>query len=489
MVAPVMIPAALYLVNTVAQLLQTVEWLYPPLGEFKTQTSFSSWPNRLPTLDQLVTLKRRGGITEPIFQEIANKLGYSNEIASKTYKLTESYLSAGDYVGLFRKGQMSQDVLNSKLTKLGFENDDIQNLMKASEYFPPPQDLISFAVRDVYDPEIVNRFQLKHALPQKFIEEAQKVGVSREQAENYWAAHWKLPSATQGFEMFHRNIISQEDLYSLLQALDYSPYWRDKMKALSYRTLTRVDVRRMYRQGTLNAEQVTKAYRDIGYSPQDADFMTDFTVKYEQTEGEGLTKTAVLNAYKKDFISELELREYLKMLGLDDVVIQFYINITNLEKDSAELEELSNYLRSLYLAGNISLEQAIAEFQTNGAPQHLIQSFTMKLKSRAAQKIKSVPKNDLDTWMKLGIIDESEYSSRMSALGYTESDIMLYLTEYTIENPDGNVKKMPIGTYQRWLKKGILLEPAFRKIVATMGYSPDDINRLVLEAKSGDSKS
>lgn len=483
MVAPVMIPAALYLVNTVAQLLQTTEWLYPPLGEFKAQTAFSTWPNRLPTLDQLVSIKRRGGITEPIFQEIASKLGYSPEIASKTYRLTETYLTAGDYVSLMRKGALSQDNMNQKLRMLGYEADDIQNILKASEYFPPPQDLIHFAVRDVYDSDIVNRFQLKHAMPQKFIEEAQKVGVTKEQAENYWAAHWKLPSATQGFEMFHRAIIGQEDLHSLLQALDYSPYWRDKMTKLSYRPLTRVDVRRMYKQGTLNEEQVTKAYKNIGYSPEDADFMTSFTVKYEQTEGEGLTKTAVINAYKKDFISELDLRNYLKLLGIDDVVIQFYVNITNLEKDSAELDELSTYLRNLYLTGTITIEQAIAEFQNNGAPQHLIQSFTLKLKSRAAQKIKPVPKNDLDNWLKLGIIDESDYSTRMSALGYTDQDITLYMTEFTMENPDGVVKRMPIGTYQRWLKKGIIQEANFRMVAKQMGYAQDVINNLVMESK------
>lgn len=478
------IPPAILFAEKIAQLLQTVEWLYPPLGEFKGQTAFKSWPNRLPTIDQLASLRRKGLLDENTYFDNAERLGYDRNYSKHFYGLTEQPLSVGDYIALYRREKLSYAQLTSKLLTLGLTQEDITNALSATEYFPPPSDLVSFAVRDAYSQDIVNRFQLLEGLPQRFLDEAKKSGMPTDMAKLYWSAHWRLPSATQGFEMFHRGLIAQDDLNSLLQALDYSPFWRDKLTKLSYRTLTRVDVRRMYKLGVLDEEKVAKSYRDIGYSPEDADAMTAFTVKYEQSEGEGLTRESVLSAFRNDYITELEAVEYLQLLGMGKDVIQFYINLTNSQKDMADLTELADYLRQNYLSGNITMEQAVQEFISNGAPQALIQSFQMKLRTRALQRVKNVPKNDLDNWLKLGIIDESDYSSKMTALGYSENDIVLYMQEYTIENPDGAVKKVPIGTLVRWLKKGIIKEALFRQRAKQMGYSDLDISNFSMEVSS-----
>ncbi|GAH79863.1 unnamed protein product, partial [marine sediment metagenome] len=74
---------------------------------------------------------------------------------------------------------------------------------------------------------------------------AGKKGLSKEWSERYWAAHWNLPSPQQGFEMLHRGVINVSELNMLLRALDVMPFWRDKLTAIAFRRLTRVDIRRM----------------------------------------------------------------------------------------------------------------------------------------------------------------------------------------------------------------------------------------------------
>ncbi|GAH07016.1 unnamed protein product, partial [marine sediment metagenome] len=64
---------------------------------------------------------------------------------------------------------------------------------------------------------------------------AAKKGLSKEWSQRYWAAHWSLPSASQGFEMLHRGIINQSDLNMLLRALDVMPFWREKLTGIAYR--------------------------------------------------------------------------------------------------------------------------------------------------------------------------------------------------------------------------------------------------------------
>ena len=52
--------------------------------------------------------------------------------------------------------------------------------------------------------------------------------------------------------MLHRGVIDTAELDMLLRAQDVMPFWRDRLTAIAYRPLTRVDVRRMYKQGVLN---------------------------------------------------------------------------------------------------------------------------------------------------------------------------------------------------------------------------------------------
>ena len=83
-----------------------------------------------------------------------------------------------------------------------------------------------------------------------------------------------LPSIGQGFEMLHRRVIEDADLDLLLRALDVMPFWREKLKDISYNPLTRVDVRRMHRIGVLEEEGVFNAYLDVGYNEENAQLMT-----------------------------------------------------------------------------------------------------------------------------------------------------------------------------------------------------------------------
>ncbi|GAH58877.1 unnamed protein product, partial [marine sediment metagenome] len=46
------------------------------------------------------------------------------------------------------------------------------------------------------------------------------------------------------------------ELDSLFMATDIMPWWREKLKAISYNPLTRVDVRRVFKMGIVSEEQV-----------------------------------------------------------------------------------------------------------------------------------------------------------------------------------------------------------------------------------------
>jgi hypothetical protein len=177
------------------------------------------------------------------------------------------------------RGLPGGENLTDRFKDLRFNPTDAQSLSDLKFYIPGAQDLITMAVRDVFNPAIVEEFGQDQDFPDEFGTYAAQQGISDFWARKYWAAHWVLPSMQMGFEMLHRRVIDEDKLKRLMAAQDIMPGWRDDLIAISYRPYTRVDIRRMHDTGVLSEDEVYDAYRDIGYNDQRARTLTDFTIE------------------------------------------------------------------------------------------------------------------------------------------------------------------------------------------------------------------
>lgn len=248
--------------------------------------------------------------------------------------------SSQDIIAYELRRDPSLSNLGNELTKTGIHSNYL-NLYKELAYeIPPVADIITMAVREAFTPDIAARFGQYEGLPSEYVSWVQKKGLSKEWAERYWAAHWSLPSPQQGFEMLHRGIINRDDLFMLLRALDIMPFWRDKMVSMAYTLFTRVDIRRMYNIGVLNADGVHQAYMELGYDNNKAGIMTQFTVKLRQQalEREKLaeekaqqerlshwTAAQTLSFLKKKLITPARAESELILLGYNTERIRVYL--------------------------------------------------------------------------------------------------------------------------------------------------------------------
>lgn len=455
--------------------------LYPPLWNAWQKWSLKGWPNVNPQVAELIELRHRGELSDSDYQKHCAEHGLNNAFAEKLYTVSKQLLSVQDYITLWRRGELSEDQLDANLKFQRLNDDDIRRAKIVTEYFPQPQDLVRFAVRDVYSPEVMGRFGMMEDLPHQFMQEASKAGLPSEQARNYWAAHWQLPSAGQGFEMLHRGVIGEADLKLLLRALDVMPFWREALIKISYNPLTRVDVRRMYALGVLNEEDVYSSYLDVGYSPENAQRMTQFTVAYESDEMTGLTRSSVLSAYKKGLIGLSELEEYLQGFGYAPDVVAFWLSSAEHDKQSEDLDDYASELQSRYLAGMLTLDQVRAELNKADLPATYINTVMNKLTAKQSAKTKIPSKADLEKWLELGLITDLDYADRMNKLGYMKEDIELYLSEIEDSQRAVKPKFMGIGTYKRWFKAGIIKEARVRQVLQGMGKQEQDITNFILE--------
>lgn len=465
-----------------------VTGLYPPLSELMSQQAWSSWPNRIPSLADALALRRAGIIPASQFKEWCNKNGFDIQISDDLLESTASLLTPLDYVALWRRSKLSESELNKYLERLGYPATEIPKLLLASEIQPNPSDVVRFAVREAYSPKTVADYGLDQDTPDEYIEGAKATGLSEEFAKLYWRAHWELPSISQANEMLHRGVITEQIHSELLRAQDVMPYWRDKLKAISYNPLTRVDIRRVYNMGLLDETGVFKAYKDGGYNDENARLLTQYVVKDFGNDDTGLTRESVIRAYKNGIIQAGEFDDYLSRLGYSADIIAFYRRSAEYDKLVQSLDDDVIELSAQYELGLIDESGIRDRLSALKAPEQFVETTVAKILRKEAGKRKLPARTDLERWFEKQIIGEQEYFEGMVALGYSRRHSQLYMQEIIQDAEEPTVKRMPIGTYMRWLKKGIMSHNEFQRSLVETGYTTDDINRAIAEVGQSGAK-
>lgn len=438
-------------------------------------------PNSVPEFPDLIEMAHKKLISMDQFTEFAGYYGFNKHWAARFYANAIEFLSVMDYITLWRRGRMSRESLDIKAALLKLNPDELENAIKVTEYFPAPADLVRFAVREVYTPDIAEKFGLFEDLPDKYMSEAKKAGLPSDQAKNYWGSHWELPSPLQGFAMLHRRIIDADTMKLLLRSLDVMPFWRDKMIQLSYNPLTRVDVRRMYGLGVLDEDGVRNAYLDVGYSPENADLMTTFTTRYENSEADGITRSNVVKAYVNSLITRVELKEYLELLRYDPKVIEFWLDSADYEKTEKYINIITEDAIELYRKGDITIDQIRDRLFKEDLPAEFVNKIINETLIQEAKRRKVPSKADLEHWLMSNIIDENYYTEKMRLIGYRDQDIWNFLVEIALKVDTSKRKLVKQEIYDRWFTNDIIDEAEYRKVLRIRGIRPPDIERRTQE--------
>lgn len=322
--------------------------------------------------------------------------------------------------------------LSRELRRIGIHpqyHDLYQTLAKP---IPPVQDIITMAVREAFTPAIAQRFGQYEGMPSEYLTWAERKGLSREWAERYWASHWSLPSAMQGFEMFHRGIIDRADLELLLRALDIMPYWRNKLVQMAFKPLTRVDVRRMFRTGVLDESGVRKAYADLGYDETNAGYMTEFTIRQTRESLSGFRTSDVINAYSRRFIDAGQAQNLLRELGIKPTEINHIINTADNKREWVYKQERNEAIANLYKKGKITDTEARSMLSQLGFDTAYVQTQLeqWQLKSEAEKEATWTSAQTLK-FLTQGIISEGRARQELNLLGYNAERINVYIASAT----------------------------------------------------------
>jgi len=393
------------------------------------------------TVSDIIRAYHKGDMSQDDLYRELSKQGYSNDRISTLIDSTFNTMPPDILREAFLREAIPTDTHDRFLRDMGFTQSQIEIIKPMYFQIPPITDIIRMMVREVFSPDIAQQFGLFEEYPEKATEFARDKGLNEEWMKNYWGAHWVLPSPQMAFEMLHRNVITDEELSNLLKAQDFMPFWRDKVKAISFSPFTRVDVRRMYKLGVLNEQQVLQAYKDIGYNQEKAQALLEFTKVYSPPEdGENtkdLTRSQIEKAVKVGLLSRDE--------GLNDLISMGYST-----RDANLMLDMSTVQTS------ISRNDKYLEASENRIISEVLDGFKLRLINRA---------------------DAENY---LSIYGLTDNVIfiMLELAEFEYQN---ELKKSLLKEARSGYINNTFSRVDFRNTLTSNGFSESEAETQIAE--------
>lgn len=191
----------------------------------------------------------------------------------------------------------------------GWTEDRIKAAKRLAFLLPSPSDLVTWAAKEVFEPEMIEKYGLLDEVELLKRDLFYKVGMSDEMIDNYWKAHWVHPEFRTVVEMLRRTDFTEEDMYEWFRLVEIPPYWRDKLIAISYAVPTRVDVRRFWDMRTIDEARLREIYEWQGYHGKDLEDYILWTKVY-------VAFPDLIARYKNGWIGEEVVKDELIAMGM-----------------------------------------------------------------------------------------------------------------------------------------------------------------------------
>jgi len=454
---------------------------------------------------ELLRMWAKDQITTAEFTELMKGAGYNPERSEKLKVSYTEWLNNTEILTMYYRYRneagntfdVSEDWLKKRMLQAGIEATNSTEYIEANRPVPTLQDIIRFAIRDVYEPEQVALAGLNEDLPDEFLREADKRGLSRPDAEKFWQAHWALPGLTQVYSMFHRLYpgagmaaeFTEKDMDVFFKLADIAPGFRDELKAISYRPVGRVDIRRFWRVGVYKKypdpyARMVRDYRQLGFKEADAKDMADFTILLAGEGRKKLTVSQILKFYSEDIFTTdktQEATELLKAWGFSNETAALLLAHEDKKFINAEESAKLSTIQDEYIKGIIKTE---AELRTELAAVPLLQSRVEKefkaITKKRETEASRLTRSELERLYQNKFIDEARFTTGLIQLGYVQDDITLLLKLYNSENTEAT--KLPSKEdVSGWLIEGLISQERFIEYLKKIGFN-DTLASLYLRS-------
>ena len=401
------------------------------------------------SIDELANSIYKQDLTYPNYIKKAARLGYNNSEADLLLKGKRSTLSPTDTLNSHWRGHLDRRHYYNKMYEAGYEEEDADLLELSQLFIPSHEDLIRFQVRDVYNDHIVEKYGYDEEFPENILPDAAKIGMSKEVMLGYWKAHWDLPSPTQAYNMVQRlnpevlsvvgdkytqmgldkeNLLTDiETLKELLKIADYPKYWRDRMAAISYDPITRVDLRRIYQLGLCSDKFVVATLQEHGYSYNDATLLLEFFKTLRMGKDKKLSEKNVIDSYNYGLKTKTETIQALLDMGYDTSEAEQKLELNKRLLADKDLKEDITSWTVDFTRGIVTEEVIKQRLTLAGVNDKKATVILNKMRAALKKKTKTPPLADLHKFYIKRLLDVDGYRAALKEYGLENKYIDLYV--------------------------------------------------------------
>jgi len=297
---------------------------------------FGYWIGRLlhpllPSDKELISSWLRGNITDDNLLYYLRSLGYDDLAITTIKDLSHPRLDVNTVMKLWLRNKELYEPVMKDLADQGLDPARISFLKELTNWIPTADEQTHWLAREVYEPNMVERYGLNDELPNYEETDFSKVGVTPEQMSNKWKAHWEHASYMQIREMLRRGVLNLDKtmpspptteagweardkegiqaMFDWYRLVEIPPFWRDRLTEMAFEVPTRVDVRRFWDMRTIDEERLRSIYHAQGYHGKDLDDYILWTKVY-------VAFPDLIARYKNGWIAEETVKSELAALGM-----------------------------------------------------------------------------------------------------------------------------------------------------------------------------
>lgn len=379
-------------------------------------------------LDNYIELYNRKLITESELLAISRFLGYDTKTVDNANKLFLKFADLRSYISLLRREIISFDELRNYANTLGFNDKELSNLTFLSEYYPSTSDLVSFAVREAFEPDDKLWIHEGNAIPKPFSDYGKRIGLNDEWIKRFWHSHWRLLGSGQILEGFHRGFIKRSELLEYLKRLDYTEKDRELILSMSYNLLTRVDIRRVFENGLISSKELFDYYGTLGFSEKDQSLMTSLSKQLRFIDMKDLRKLYI-DEFEQGLTTENEVKENLRNTGLDLDEIKLYLYYSDKVNELAFQVELKNQITQRFYEGIIDFDDLVVQLRELGVSNRELKRIEKHAVLFDFRKTKLPSLAELKRYLKKEIIDLTKFVYYALRIGYGAEHIYWILAD------------------------------------------------------------
>lgn len=483
------------LISLIPTLIQALNMAGAPalqaFGYLVTETN----PTQILGIQEVIELIHRGILTTEKATPILKKHGLSDENIYLLLQSVDKFPDINTLTQMVWRGKLSTASFNELIGKLGLISGSEDYYSELLNVIPGPSDLTRIADKRVWSQQTASKYGQYSEVPQEYHDFMAKWGYDKQFVDWLWAAHWQLPSPNEVFEMQHRGLLQPGDIETYLGLTDWLPYFRDKLLDITYNVLTRVDVRRLYKQGILTDTELHKQHLKMGYTEEDASrldaYVRQTNLPEDETEYTALekrTRSAVEKGYSTGRIDRTEALQMLKQLGVSDALanqslalLDFELSINNVEPTQKSLQQNAiNVIRAAYKKGNISRQDAHDYLLSTGYGENEANLELTYLDLDNTIRLKSLSQDSTQKLFSLYEITDVEFHNRLNALGFSARETEIAYQEALIMR-DNRTKKLTYAQLQKLFKKGIITSDQYANELKGLGYTDQSVYWLISE--------